>query len=128
MKFSILPIAATATLFSSAVASDDALLASTLALSLADQQDFLRPGHLLVLDDVSAQCKAELEELTQNSDLMAKFESLNQACPVTSSGNQINQDFGPCDKGEVQLACTAAGGKRWWHVSHLCSIIFVCRF
>lgn len=114
MKFSILPIAAaTATLFSSAVATDDALLASTLALALADQQDFIHPGHLLVLDDVSAQCKAEIEELIQNSDLTAKMESLGQTCPVTMSGNQINQDFGPCDKGEVQLACTAAGGKRW---------------
>ena len=122
MKFSILPIAATATLLSPALAADDALSLSKLeldplALALAKHNlDFLSPGHSLVLDNVSAQCKAEVATLTQNSDLQAAIEALGQTCPMDHtmdmSGHSESQDFGPCDKGQVQLACTAAGGKR----------------
>ena len=137
MKFSILPIAATATLFSPALAADDALSLSKLkldplAFALAEHNlDFLSPGHSLVLNNVSAQCKAEVATLTQNSDLQAAIEALGQTCPgdlgTSPSHSEITQDFGPCDKGQVQLACTAAGGKRCWHVSHLCCIPLVRR-
>ena len=134
MKFSILPIAATATLFSAALAADDIALSLSklkldpLAFALAEHNlDFLHPGHSLMLDNVSAQCRAEVATLTQNSDLQAAIDALGQTCPMDMSGSTVSQDFGPCDKGQVQLACTAAGGKRCWHVSHLCCCIPLVR-
>ena len=57
-----------------------------------------------------------MEELSTNSDLMTAVESMGQTCPISQSGNTVRQDFGSCDAGQVQLACTAAGGKRYYYV------------
>ena len=61
--------------------------------------------------DVSPECESEIEALTENKDLMAAATSLGESCPISMEGNNIKQDFGSCDAGPVQLACSAAGGK-----------------
>ena len=116
MKFSILPIAAATVAFPYANAVEDNAAAFALAseniLTLTAEHDFLRPGHSLNFDTVSPQCEAEIQELSTNSDLTTAVESMGQTCPISQSGNTVKQDFGSCDAGQVQLACTAAGGKR----------------
>lgn len=120
MKFSILPIAAATVAFPYANAVEDNAAAFALAseniLTLAAEHDFLRPGHSLNFDTVSPQCEAEIQELSTNSDLTTAVESMGQTCPISQSGNTVRQDFGSCDAGQVQLACTAAGGKRYYYV------------
>ena len=69
------------------------------------------PGHSLNLFDITPECKAEIESLSENVPLMDAAESLGQTCPYSQDGNNIKQEFGSCDLGQFQLACTAAGGK-----------------
>ena len=133
MKFSILPIAAAAIVaspYANAVEDNGAAplaIASENILTLAaDHEDFLRLGHSLNFDTVSPQCEAEVQELSTNSDLMTAIESMGQTCPVTQNGNTVKQDFGSCDYGQVQLACTAAGGKIYTIVLVEIYIFFAC--
>jgi len=60
---------------------------------------------------VSPECESEIEALGENKDLMTAATTLGETCPISMEGNNVKQDFGSCDAGPVQLACTAAGGK-----------------
>lgn len=126
MKFMSLPITAAAAAFlasSCAQAIEDDNNNNALALTLIknnlqtltttakDNGSIFQPGHSLNLFDISPECEAEIESLTENNNLMTAAESLGQTCPYSQDGNNLKQDFGSCDLGQFQLACTAAGGK-----------------
>lgn len=128
MKFTILPIATAALLTSSCTANTIeenalAVIRNNLHTLIATKMDYnflLHPGHdgedghdhgTSNGGDVSPECESEIEALTENKDLMAAATSLGESCPISMEGNNIKQDFGSCDAGPVQLACTAAGGK-----------------
>lgn len=121
MKFTILPITAAATFLTSSCAQaskEDALAViknnlqlQTLTTTAKDNGSIFQPGHSLNLFDISPECEAEIESLTENNNLMTAAESLGQTCPYSQDGNNLKQDFGSCDLGQFQLACTAAGGK-----------------
>jgi len=83
----------------------------TLTTTAKDNESIFQPGHSLNLFDISPECEAEIESLTENNNLMTAAESLGQTCPYSQDGNNLKQDFGSCDLGQFQLACTAAGGK-----------------
>lgn len=61
--------------------------------------------------DVSPECESEIEALGENKDLLAAGNTLGESCPISVEGTTVKQDFGSCDAGPVQLACTSAGGK-----------------
>lgn len=84
---------------------------------------FISSGYALAAEDDltntlnSAQCKTEIDALNENSDFMDAMQSLEQACTPDNSGNMLGVttelDYGCSDVhvDNVQLACTAAGGK-----------------
>ena len=61
--------------------------------------------------DVSPECESEIEALGENKDLYAASQTFGESCPILVTGKTFMQDFGSCDAGPVQLACTSAGGK-----------------
>lgn len=125
MKFIILPITAAATFLASSCAQvqaieDDAALAliknnlQTLTATAKDNLQTLTTttkDNIKIDIDISPECKAEIESLAENDNLMTAGESLGRTCPYSQNGNNLKQDFGSCDMGQFQLACTAAGGK-----------------
>lgn len=67
---------------------------------------------LLTSDNaLASECESEIEALYENTDLLAAFTTLVQSCPASTEGTTVKQDYGSCDTGPVQSACTAAGGK-----------------
>ena len=79
----------------------------------------------------SAQCKTEIDALNENSEFMDAMRSLEQACTPDNSGNMLGVttelDYGcsDVDVDNVQLACTAAGGKAFITPCCMCLLVSV---
>ena len=76
----------------------------------------LQPGHSIVLDSRSDECKAESLALSEDDGVVAAFDAMTNACPPTPNNakSTVISRTGATDcpsVGEVQRACTAAGGK-----------------
>lgn len=125
MKFTILPIATAALLTSSCTANTIeenalAIIRNNLHTLIATKVDYNflshpghggEDGHDHGSTPISPECESEIEALVENKDLMAAGNTLGESCPISVEGTTVKQDFGSCDAGPVQLACTSAGGK-----------------
>ena len=74
----------------------------------------LQPGHSIALNSRSDECKAETLALSEDDGVVAAMDAMTNACPPTSNNGAVISRTGATDcpsVGEVQRACTAAGGK-----------------